>query len=54
MRQAALEKEKDPYAALKRYCDFMTQTERLRMMIDEAVMSLDAHIQMQIDIARGK
>lgn len=53
-RLDALRKEKDYHKALKRYCDFMRQTEDLRSQIGEAALQLDAYIQQQIDIARGK
>lgn len=53
-RATALEKERNPHAGLKRYCDFMRQTEGLRAQIDEAAAQLDAHIQHLVDVARGK
>jgi hypothetical protein len=53
-RLESLKKEKDYHKALKRYCDFMRQTEDIRSKLDEAAEQLDAHIQQQIDIARGK
>ena len=53
-RLDALSKEKDYHKALKRYCDFMRQTEEIRSQISEAAAQLDAHIQHQIDVARGK
>ena len=53
-RLASLEKEKDYHMALKRYCDFMRQTEDIRSKIHESAAQLDAYIQEQIDIARGK
>jgi hypothetical protein len=53
-RLDTLGKEKDYHKALKRYCDFMRQTEDVRSQINEAAVQLDAHIQQQIDIARGK
>ncbi|MCG2719102.1 MAG: hypothetical protein L6408_09765 [Nanoarchaeota archaeon] len=53
-RLASLEKEKDYHKALKCYCDFMRQTEEIRSKINESAAQLDAYIQQQIDIARGK
>lgn len=53
-RADTLAREKNHHAALKRYSDFMRQTEGFREQIDEAAAQLDAHIQHQIDVARGK
>ena len=53
-RLASLVHEKNPHKALKRYCDFMHQTEDIRSMISESAAQLDSWIQQQIDIARGK
>jgi hypothetical protein len=53
-RLDSLKKEKDYHKALKRYCDFIRQTEDIRSKLSEAAAQLDAHIQEQIDIARGK
>lgn len=53
-RLDSLKGEKDLNAALKKYCDFMRQTEDFRSKIDESASQLDAYIQQQIDIARGK
>lgn len=53
-RHASLKKESDQDAALKKYCDFMKQTESFREALDEAAAQLDAHIQQQIDERRGK
>ncbi len=53
-RLESLKLEKSPSAALKKYCDFMRQTEGFRSQIDESASQLDAHIQHQIDVARGK
>lgn len=54
VRQARLAKEKDYHLALKKYCDFMRQTETLRSQINESAAQLDAHIEHLIDVARGK
>lgn len=53
-RLETLEREADYHKALKRYCDFMRQTEDIRSQLTEAAAQLDAYIQQQIDIARGK
>lgn len=44
----------DTDAALKKYCDFMKQTDAFREALDESVLQLDGYIQEQIDRARGK
>ena len=41
-------------AALKKYCDFMHQTEDFRSKLDESASQLDSYIQLQIDFAHGK
>lgn len=53
-RLNSLLNEKDQHKALKRYCDFMRQTEDIRPLLNESAIQLDQHIQEQIDIARGK
>jgi hypothetical protein len=53
-RLLSLEKETDPQIALRKYCDFLSQTEELRELILGAARELDGWIQEQIDIARGK
>ncbi|AVS92438.1 hypothetical protein C8246_12305 [Paracidovorax avenae] len=53
-RHASLTRERDADAALKKYCDFMKQTESFRAALDEGVSQLDGYIQEQIDYARGK
>jgi hypothetical protein len=53
-RLESLKGEKNLDAALKKYCDFMRQTEDFRSQIDESASQLDSYIQQQIDIARGK
>ena len=53
-RHRALINEKDHHKALKRYCEFIHQTEDIRGKIDEAAMGLEMHIQHQIDVMRGK
>lgn len=51
-RLGALAKETDYHKALKKYCDFMRQTESIRSHIYELANQLDAHIQQQIDSLR--
>lgn len=53
-RHSSLKREKDTDAALKKYCDFMKQTDAFREALDESVSQLDGYIQEQIDRARGK
>ena len=53
-RLASLAKENDYHRALKRYCDFMKQTEGIRATLGEAASQLDSFIDHQIDMARGK
>ncbi|MBX3206764.1 MAG: hypothetical protein KF764_16965 [Labilithrix sp.] len=53
-RLSLLTKETNHHAALKKYCDFMNQTEALRADIARAAGELDAAIQQAIDEARGK
>lgn len=53
-RLNSLSNEKEEHKALKKYCDFMRQTESIRSQIDESAFLLDGHIQQQIDIMRGK
>ncbi|MDN7602650.1 hypothetical protein QZM68_23070 [Burkholderia gladioli] len=53
-RHCSLQKEKDSDIALKKYCDFMKQTETFREALNESVLQLDGYIQEQIDRARGK
>ncbi len=53
-RLNSLETEKNQHRALKKYCEFMNQTEDLREQISESASQLDAHIQHLIDVARGK
>ncbi|WP_269542012.1 hypothetical protein [Cerasicoccus fimbriatus] len=53
-RHKSLTKESVKHKALKKYCDFLKQTEKIRAEIDESAAQLDAHIQHLIDVARGK
>lgn len=53
-RLRLLELEADKHLALKKYCDFMKQTEDIREKIGESTSKLDGYIQQQIDLARGK
>ncbi|MCD8139282.1 MAG: hypothetical protein LUE17_05820 [Planctomycetaceae bacterium] len=47
-----LEKEKDYRKALKKYCDFMEQHEKIRSQIISYAEGLEDHIQLQIDESR--
>jgi hypothetical protein len=53
-RLNTLSTEKDNHKALKRYYDFMKQTEEIRSILNEASAQLDVYINQQIDMARGK
>jgi hypothetical protein len=53
-RHSSLKNEKDTDVALKKYCDFMKQTEAFREALNEGVVQLENHIQEEIDRARGK
>lgn len=53
-RLKSLADEKSLDVALKKYCDFMHQTEDFRSKLDDSASQLDSHIQLQIDFARGK
>jgi hypothetical protein len=53
-RLKSLAGESNRHLALKKYCEFMAQTEDLRGLIHQSASGLDAHIQQQIDEARGK
>jgi len=53
-RHKSLFDEKDLHKALKKYCDFMKQTENIRNVISESAEGLDAYIQHQTDLIRGK
>ncbi len=51
-RQESLRTEKNRHIGLKKYADFMLQTEQFRSDMDEAEASLGRHIDQQIDEAR--
>jgi hypothetical protein len=53
-RLKSLQSETNPHVALKKYFEFITQTEELRELISEHASQLDAEIQAQIDRIRGK
>ena len=53
-RQESVRSEKDRHLALKKYADFMLQTEQFRSDMDEAEASLSRHIDQQIDEARER
>ncbi|CAH0439963.1 hypothetical protein [Ralstonia pseudosolanacearum] len=51
-RAALLAAERNPHVALKKYCEFMNQTEALRTAIDTTASQLDAHIENAVDSMR--
>lgn len=53
-RLESLKNENDSNVALKKYCDFLNQTEEIRAAISEEESLLDSHIQQLIDEYRGK
>jgi hypothetical protein len=53
-RATRVERENDEHKALTMYRSFMDQTESIRELIDESALQLDAEIDRQIDMARGK
>jgi len=53
-RLKKISEEEDSHLALKKYFDFIKQTEDLREKINEAASTLDMYIQQQIDYVRGK
>ena len=53
-RERSLRSEKDPHKALKKYKDFMKQTESIREFIEESHAQVEMYIDEQIDRIRGK
>lgn len=53
-RLSSLASTKDIHLALKKYCDFLSQTESIREQLDESAYQFERYIDMQIDLARGK
>jgi hypothetical protein len=53
-RLDSLKQETNPHLALKKYRDFMSQTEDIRALVAESAAQLEAYIQHEIDVARGK
>jgi hypothetical protein len=47
-RSSSLKSETDNRKALRRYTEFMSQTEELRHAIDQSAGALDRHIEMQM------
>jgi hypothetical protein len=45
--------EQNPHMALKKYQEFVSQTEFVREAIESSAGALDAEIDRQIDAARG-
>ncbi len=52
-RLGSLQGETNPHAALKKYRDFMIQSQPFRDQIEETAAGLDAEIDRQIDMVRG-
>ena len=53
-RLQSLRAEKDRHTALKKYTEFMRQTEEFREQVEHAESAVDAQIQLEIDYRRGK
>lgn len=53
-RLASLSNDGDPNRALKKYCDFMLQTEDIRAQINMAAAQLDQEVERQIEEARSR
>jgi hypothetical protein len=53
-RLASLREEKNPHAALKKYCDFMYQSEDVRDALNRDADLLDDEIERRSEEARGK
>ena len=51
-RLASFGRERDPHAALRKYQEFVNQTQSVREAVEASVASLDAEIDRQIDAAR--
>jgi hypothetical protein len=52
-RLTALKRERSPHMALKKYQEFVSQTEFIRESIEASAAALDAELDRQIDAARG-
>jgi len=53
-RLKSLRAEASPWRALKKYCDFMEQTNDIRLTLYEVESEIDSYIELQSDILRGK
>jgi hypothetical protein len=53
-RLKSLRSEKNPNKAIKKYCDFMKQTNDIRLTLDEVESEIDSYIELQAEILRGK
>ena len=53
-RLNSLRAEVSPWRALKKYCDFMEQTNDIRLTLYEVESEIDSYIDLQSDILRGK
>lgn len=52
-RLASLKSEPDEHKALRKYSEFMTQTQRFREAVDASAAALDQHVEEQIERTRG-
>jgi hypothetical protein len=52
-RLTSLTNEKNKHVALKKYCEFMKQSEGLRQNLETSAGQLDAHVENQMEAARG-
>lgn len=53
-RWFSLRSETNEHKALKKYCDFMKQTEDIRSVLNEAAVQQENYNRLQVDMARGK
>lgn len=49
-----LRSEKNANKAIKKYCDFMKQTNDIRLTLEEVESEIDGYIELQAEILRGK
>ncbi|MAT83707.1 MAG: hypothetical protein CMQ43_01595 [Gammaproteobacteria bacterium] len=52
-RLGSLRNEKDQHKALRKYQEFMTQTQPFREAIDKATAAMDQEVEMQMERMRG-
>lgn len=53
-RLRSLRSEKSANKAIKKYCDFMKQTNDIRLTLEEVESEIDGYIDLQAEILRGK